>query len=46
MTTVNTNSLKKFFDGIKILRFGEMKVLREKFYGVKIYIYIWDFNVV
>ena len=40
MATVNTNSLKKFFDGIKILRFGEMKVLREKFYGVKIYIFL------
>ena len=36
---------KTFFNSIKMLKFGETKVAKEKIYGAKKPIKIWDVNV-
>ena len=37
--------VQHFFDSIIMLRFGKIKVVKEKFYGAKNQINIWDVKV-
>ena len=43
--SVSKNNHKIVFDSIIILRFGETKIAKEKFYAVKNPLCIWDVNI-